>query len=52
MFPEERLRVSRTIPLFPNINRDFIPFGTTHYNIISGSVNRKTQDIVVLRKKS
>jgi hypothetical protein len=51
MFSKERFPVSRTVPLFPNINGDFIPLGTTHYNIISGSVNRKTQDIVLLRKK-
>jgi hypothetical protein len=50
MFSKERFPVSRTVPLFPNINRDFIPLGTTHYNIISGSVNRKTQDIVLFNK--
>ena len=51
MFSKERFPVSRTIPLFPNINGDFIPLGTTHYNTISGSVNRKTQDIVFIYKK-
>ena len=51
MFSKERFPVSRAVPLFPNINGDFIPLGTTHYNIISGSVNRKTLDIVFLRKK-
>ena len=50
MFSKERFPVSRTVPLFPNINGDFIPLGTTHYNIISGSVNRKTQDIVLFNK--
>ena len=52
MFSKERFPVSRTIPLFPNINGDFIPLGTTHYNTISGSVNRKTQDIVFRRRKT
>ena len=52
MFSKERFPVSRTVPLFPNINGDFIPLGTTHYNTISGSVNRKTQDIVLFNKKS
>ena len=50
MFSKERFSVSRTVPLFPNINGDFIPLGTTHYNTISGSVNRKTQDIVLFNK--
>lgn len=50
MFSKERFPVSGTVPLFPNINGDFIPLGTTHYNTISGSVNRKTQDIVFFNK--
>jgi len=49
--PKEQLRYSRTVPLFQNIRRDFIPFGNTHYNTISGSVNSKTQDIVVFWQK-
>ncbi len=50
MFSKERFPVFRAVPLFPNINGDFIPLGTTHYNTISGSVNRKTQDIVLFNK--
>jgi hypothetical protein len=37
---------------FPEHHRGFIPFGNTHYNTISMSVNTKTQDIVLLHKKT
>ena len=51
ILPEEWRMYSRAVPAFRNITGVFIPFGNTHYNTISMSVNTKTQDIVLLHKK-